>query len=214
MSAPECSGRPADFVTTYRCDLNFNTGGARTLVGVAELSVVNLVGARAFGLSPFDILADEERWGAYLELYDLKRPGCYIPAVERQRSSGLPGTLGNLLIFERVEILPAHRGQDMALRYHQTALQLFRSGCDFAVLMPFPLQYEWLADPDARREWRAAMELSQFPRDQRGGTMKLKRHYQRSGFEPLRGSALMLVNFAAWRPSAAPRENLTLNTAT
>ena len=175
------------------------------LAGTATLALINLTAARRAGLTPFDILVDEAQWGDYVSLFDKTQPHCFAASVERAHA--WREECGNLLIFDRVEVLPEYRGNDLALRYYNTALLRFGANCSLAVLKPFPLQCESAGDEPASQEaWREALCLGEFSRDRRAGTGRLKRHYERCGFKALRGSPLMLLDLAKWQPTLRPTE--------
>jgi GNAT superfamily N-acetyltransferase len=145
------------------------------------------------------------QWGDYAGLFDKDRPHRFTAAVERARADR--GDCGNLLIFDRVEVLPEYRGNDLALRYYNAAILRFGAGCSLAVLKPFPLQCESTCDePASKAAWRQSLRLSDFSRDRRAATVALKRHYERCGFKPLRGSPLMLLELTDWQAILRPAE--------
>jgi ribosomal protein S18 acetylase RimI-like enzyme len=87
----------------------------------------------------------------------------------------------NMLILDRLEILPQFRRQHLGLRYMRAAITRFGMGCRIAVMKPFPLQFADNVSKSNTADFRAA-------------TAKLKRYYAREGFESLRGSDLMILD--------------------
>lgn len=196
---PEATGGVSDYVTFLTSELRVVTqDGEQFFAGTAALALMNLVGARRAGFTPVEVLADEAQWGDYAALFANDRPRHFAAAVKRAGAGR--EDCDNLLIFDRVEVLPEYRGNDLALRYYNTALLRFGAGCSLAVLKPFPLQCESTCDePASKEEWRQALRLSDFSRDRRAATLRLKRHYERCGFKALRGSPLMLLDLTEWQ---------------
>jgi hypothetical protein len=101
----------------------------------------------------------------------------------------------NMLILDRLEILPEFRGQRLGLRYMRTVIRRFGLGCRIAAIKPFPLQFE----PQPTRgnsdlQWHARMNTKSLTRGKRAATIKLKEYYSREGFKPVRGTDLMILD--------------------
>jgi len=104
----------------------------------------------------------------------------------------------NVLLLDRLEILPQYRGQELGLQFMKAAIIRFGMGCRLAALKPFPLQFEGkmgtvqmagvgqvVRRPQGSRVATAKM---------RGATAKLKKYYARAGFVALNGSELMILD--------------------
>jgi hypothetical protein len=113
----------------------------------------------------------------------------FSPAVRRILREDI-GPSRDLLILDRLELLPAFRRQRLGLRYIRTAIKRLGSGCRIAALKPFPLQFEKALDhPDL--EWRARMNLDLLSSETCSAKATLKEYYK---FIPVRGSDLMILD--------------------
>jgi hypothetical protein len=166
------------------------------LAGRAKLFIVNPDAAEdeddEEAPSLFELLDLRGETAAYLPLLHSTEPNMFSPAVRRILREDI-GSSRNMLILDRLELLPAFRRQRLGLRYIRTAIKRFGSGCRIAALKPFPLQFErTLDDPDL--EWRARMNLDLLSRETRSAKTTLKEYYSREGFIPVRGTDLMILD--------------------
>jgi GNAT superfamily N-acetyltransferase len=100
---------------------------------------------------------------------------------------------GNLLILDRLEILPQYRGKGIGLRALRHMIEHFSPGAAVVAMKPFPLQFE-IASSDTEKRWRAMLELDQLPMDKDVATEKLRRHYSKLGFLRLRSTPMMVMS--------------------
>jgi hypothetical protein len=164
------------------------------LAGRAKLFIVNPDAAEDDEEAPslFELLDLRGETAAYLPLLHSTKPNMFSPAVRRILREDT-GPSRNMLILDRLELLPEFRRQRLGLRYIRTAIKRFGSGCRIAALKPFPLQFEKaLDDPDL--EWRARMNLDLLSRETRSAQTTLKEYYSREGFIPVRGTDLMILD--------------------
>jgi hypothetical protein len=144
--------------------------------------------------SLFELLDLRGETAAYLPLLHSTEPNMFSPAVCRILREDIVSSR-NMLILDRLEILPEFRRQRLGFRYIRTALKRFGSGCRIAALKPFPLQFErTLDDPDL--DWRARMNLDSLSRETRSATTKLEEYYRGEGFIPVRGTDLMILDLS------------------
>jgi hypothetical protein len=110
------------------------------LAGHAKLFILNADAAENDEDAPplFDLLDMRSETAAYPPLLDLTGPGNFSPAVCRilRDDMVLPQ---NMLILDRLEILPEFRGQQLGLRYMRTVIRRFGLGCRIDAIKPFPL---------------------------------------------------------------------------
>jgi hypothetical protein len=195
MSEWSCDGGPylSEYEGEIRVGLEDDVNEFR-LAGRAKLFIVNPDAAEDHEEAPslFELLDLRGETAAYLPLVHSTEPNRFSPAVRRiLREDIVPSR--NMLILDRLEILPEFRRQQLGLRYVRTAIKRFGSGCRIAALKPFPLQFErTLDDPDL--VWRARMNLDLFSREARSAQASLKKYYSREGFIPLRGTDLMILD--------------------
>lgn len=99
----------------------------------------------------------------------------------------------NLLILDRLEILPAYRGHGIGLLALRALIHRLRAGAGLVALKAFPLQFEAAfrdGQPDAKA---AGMELASFVTNERTATAALKRYYGRLGFRRIPGTEFMAM---------------------
>jgi GNAT superfamily N-acetyltransferase len=97
---------------------------------------------------------------------------------------------GNVLILNRLEILPAFRGHNLGLIVIRRLIERFGGGAAYVAMKPFPLQSEHSAR-DEEDEWRNQLQLPALGTDLRRTTAKLRRHYAKLGFRALKGTPFM-----------------------
>lgn len=165
--------------------------------GKVKLFVVNLEGAEAVGWSAPDVLDLEATTEPYITLLG-EYAGNFSPAVLRLLDEDLVLN-SNMLIIDRVELLPAYRGLGLGLECMKTCLRHMSHGCRIAALKPYPLQFE--AKACESKNWSAGLELSSFSSNQRASLQRLKRHYGQLGFKHVRGTELMVLDLDKWSPT-------------
>lgn len=97
---------------------------------------------------------------------------------------------GNVLILDRLEILPAFRGNNLGLIVMRRLIERFGAGAAYVAIKPFPLQGEY-HHRDVVDEWADRLQLGKFEENLRRSTAKLRRHYARLGFKALKGKPFM-----------------------
>src|SRR5262249_5731882 len=88
----------------------------------------------------------------------------------------------NLLILDRLEILPEYRGEGIGLACIYRCMQQYQHGCGLIALKPFPLQFEAIGESDKQDPWWQKLALNAFGTDQKICTRKLESYYRRLGF--------------------------------
>lgn len=102
----------------------------------------------------------------------------------------------DLLIIDRIEILPDFRGRGIGLYILNEMLYLQGKGAELAAINPTPLQFE-KAPPD--KEWFELMQYDGFSSDKKASGRKLSAYLSRLGFVKLPGSSLQLCNLTYQR---------------
>ncbi len=98
----------------------------------------------------------------------------------------------NLLIIDRIEILPDFRGKGLAERMINDAIKLFSATADIVVLKPFPLQFEYKDPEDTPEKWEKMMQLDQLNQNELLAKKRLSSFYQSLGFKPVEDGELMV----------------------
>jgi len=147
--------------------------------GQARLFILNADAAENDGESLFDILDLRGETAALIPLIG-QEAGNFSPALCKMLGEEM-AFCRNMLILDRLEILPQFRGQQLGLRFIRAAIARFGMGCRIVVIKPFPLQFEGKLDDRNKDEYRKA-------------TDKLRKYYARAGIKPLRGTDLMILD--------------------
>jgi GNAT superfamily N-acetyltransferase len=164
--------------------------------GTTRLFVLNADAAEKDDVDLCELLDRRSETAAFISLIG-EEPGNFSAGVYRLLNEEVI-FCRNLLLLDRLEILPEFRGQELGLKFMKAAITRFGLGCRLAVLKPFPLQFEGkmgtvpvgrsgqvVRRPPAART--AAAKL-------RSGTEKLMKYYARAGFVALSGSELMILD--------------------
>jgi hypothetical protein len=136
------------------------------LAGHARLFILNADAAEngeENAPSLFELLDIRSETAPYLPLLHSTEAYNFSPAVCSIVGEDMVHSR-NMLILDRLEILPAFRGQQLGLRYLRIAIQRFGLGCRIVAIKPFPLQFE--PEPTHRGsdlEWYARMDLKSSP---------------------------------------------------
>lgn len=109
----------------------------------------------------------------------------------------------NLLILDRIELLPQFRDHGYGLAMLYRCIQQFAHCYTTVVLKCFPLQFETRSNRDESAAWLSTMEMNMFSADQKECTAKLKHHYRKLGFKSIGRSDFMFLNPAHKRPTLA-----------
>ena len=99
----------------------------------------------------------------------------------------------NLLILDRLEILPQYRRKKLGLTILHHMIDRFSAGASIVAMKPFPLQFEPIRDED-KKKWRDRMRLDQFPTDENIAIEKLYTYYRKLGFIHLNGTPMMVIS--------------------
>jgi hypothetical protein len=89
----------------------------------------------------------------------------------------------NLLILDRLEILPQFRGFGVGLVVLVKLMARYGPGAGVVAMKPFPLQFE--AKHEAPSAWDRRLQLGSLAASQAVSTRKLRKYYKRLGFIPI-----------------------------
>ena len=157
------------------------------IIGRARAYVAHLDRASQHGFSVLDCLDSRQETTPYLELISLEEDGSFVPSV--QRILGEPDTYTvNILIVDRIEILPKHRGHGYGLEAMAAVISHLRHGCRIAAIKPYPLQFE------PATSWNTELELDQYTGNKRDSTRRLKNLYTGVGFKSVGRTGLMILD--------------------
>jgi len=106
----------------------------------------------------------------------------------------------NLLILDRLELLPRYRGQKLGLLIMRKLIRRFSADAGIVAIEPFPLQFEHEVSDGRERKWHDELRLSDFPKDEERAIEKLRVYYGKLGFVGLEGSTYMILSTALQLP--------------
>lgn len=96
--------------------------------------------------------------------------------------------LGSLLVVEEIRIAKKFRGKNLGLAGMIQTLNTMGADCSAAVIKPFPLQYSNRGGDDSKKFIEARA--------------KLRKHWEKAGFEQVRKSDYYFINLHNVRPDA------------
>jgi GNAT superfamily N-acetyltransferase len=169
----------------------------RRRAGKLRIFYADLVRGMAEGVRPFDILDTRSETAVfYPVLFDPKtddfKRSIYRLACDEIYSH-------NLLILDRVEILPAYRGRGLGLACLYRCIQQYCHGCGLVALKCFPLQFE-VEGAAPEEGWARRMKSGDLGGGLASCREKLLGYYARLGFERVGKSEFMILNPALTQP--------------
>ncbi|WP_332855145.1 hypothetical protein [Duganella sp. S19_KUP01_CR8] len=168
----------------------------RYVAGRFELFYVDIGAAINAGASIFDIFDSKQ------SAHD------YHAAIFEPGTAAFSETLtallddaplwGNILILDRLEILPKFRQKGLGLVVMRRLIERFGAGAAVVAIKPFPLQCE--ADEEDADRWRNRLKLSEFDKKTDHATEALRRYYKRLDFKAMEGTPFMFRSAEAQLP--------------
>lgn len=173
-------GEPNHFVRQHggHVTLYDGDGDEPMEIGRYRAFYVDVEGAVCAEESVFDIFDCMSETAGYLELY---KPGWgefTDAAMKAAQADWLYEP--NLLILDRLEILPRYRGYGFGLQALIGMMHWFQAGAGLVAMKPFPLQSE---SSYSRKDKPDPMELDKFPAHHTQARTKLRRYYAQLGFK-------------------------------
>jgi GNAT superfamily N-acetyltransferase len=165
----------------------------KTTVGRFKLYYIDVcaaINARASVFDVFDSRASTlDYFGAIFDYGTLN----FSERLLRLFEPDFRGSWGNILILDRLEILPEFRHQNVGLLIMRRLIERFGAGAAVVAIKPFPLQCEYRRKGDVDDEWTRGLQLTDFDKDNRRATAKLKRYYAKLGFKAMKGTPFMFL---------------------
>jgi hypothetical protein len=164
----------------------------RTLIGKAELSLVLLTLMMNQQMS-YQLVFDNTQFLSELgetifdyETNDFREP--FLSEAEVDSS--------NLLVINRLELLPKWRKKSIGKRVIKDIIWRF-SGCfGLVMLKAFPLQQEFQYPNDQKNAWEQAMQMTDFSQDEEYSNYKVFAYYLSLGFSKLEDTDYFYMNSA------------------
>lgn len=174
---------PENWVTEITGDvICYEEDETEQLVGRARVFYVDADYALDDGYPPEYILDMQSETAPYIEaLYDLES-GEFNSNV--RKILGCESFNPNVVIIDRIEILPGYRGKGLSRKIINETVRLFGARAELVALQSFPLQFESKTynTPSA---WEAKMNLRALGRNEVEACKVLSSHYKSLGFQDL-----------------------------
>ena len=111
---------------------------------------------------------------------------------------------GDILILDRIEVLPAYRKRGLGLAVACSFIDTFGKTYGLAVGLPYPLQF----DTNEKSEWNGKMQFENLANDKGLATKKLEAYWVKPGMNCLQGidihgSSVYGLCFEQIRPTVA-----------
>lgn len=170
----------------FICDDN----DEQALAGRIRLFYIDIGGMINEGYSLYDVLDMQAATAEYMVLFE--GDSCEYSEIILSSIGDDPIGL-DLLILDRLQIFPPYRGQELAIPVIFRTIQQYGHGCKFAVMKPFPLQFEAGV---AESEWYQEMEMESFEQNEEQALDKLRSYYLKMGFAEVKGTPFLALNLA------------------
>lgn len=172
--------------------------GDEVIAGRFGIFYIDIAGAINEGMPVFDVMDFCDTTSRYYgALFDGSHE--FNKAVKMATRDDLPEM--NLLVLDRLELLPQFRGRGRGLKILRQMIHRFSPGAGIVAMNPFPLQFERTKAELEASDWKRRMGLHEMPR--RGkteATEKLRQHYAQLGFRRIGRSTYMVRSTAAPLP--------------
>jgi len=170
----------------FACD----NDGTEHLVGKVKYVSIDANDALDNGISPEYLLDIQSNTSHFMgELYN--RSGCYFR--RKIQNLFISETLNtNLLIVDRIEILPFFRGRSWFSKIINDGIRFFGFKAELIVLKAFPLQFEINTERKDLIEWQTKMSIDKLCSDEKTAFRKIERFYRGAGFVKISNSGIMI----------------------
>jgi GNAT superfamily N-acetyltransferase len=155
---------------------------------------VDLESASERGLDPWYVLDQLSDTAFFMPLF--RKVGGYLefdPKITEELL--LCGSTPNLLVFDRIEILPEYRGRGLTKLVVDEVVRLFGASCSLLVLKAFPLQLEAGFKDDSKdgtlSDWKKSLRLEDLGSDEASTTTRLIHYYETLGFQKFDNQGVM-----------------------
>lgn len=173
--------------------LTLDENGEDQIVGKVELIYCDLELGINNECSPFDImdLHSETTLDCYHILFDETTEKLKSIISKKLSIENIPIFNPNILIIDRIEILPEYRGHNLTLSILKQSLTIFSNKTFVTILKSFPLQLEPL-NSSKDNKWTKQMSLSSFNLKEQLAKEKLMNYYKSLGFQQIDNTDYLL----------------------
>lgn len=178
------SGEPTKYLLQYAGTIDWcdDENGPNVRIGAFSLVVADIESASIDRICAHDVFdTTQSAFDVYQNLYDSK--GNLLVRVEKIAFGLECSWRQNVLILDRLVVLPEHRGHGVGLLVLRALIQQFRSSAGLVVMKPFPLQWEKSSRDEDGGLTRESLRLDLFPGSAQATTARLRRYYANLGFK-------------------------------
>lgn len=166
--------------------------GSKVRLGSFSIIVIDVEAAVNAKVGMFDVFDCCSRTVDYFDLYtgDMDFAPNVIEAL-----GGEDRWTPNMLLLERLEILPKYRGRGIGLRVLRWLQFHFSTGCGIVAMKPYPLQFEG-GTPEENKDKPDFVKMGwgQFSADFDVSLNKLHQYYGRMAFNVVPGTPFMVAD--------------------
>ncbi|HGN1344094.1 TPA: hypothetical protein ACKRMM_005935 [Pseudomonas aeruginosa] len=98
----------------------------------------------------------------------------------------------NILILDRIEILPKFRGKKLTSEIIEDGIRHFGKNISLLALKSFPLQFEYQNTYSEISLWQKDMQLDSLNKDEKNAFLHLNQYYKSLGFTKLNDDNIMV----------------------
>jgi hypothetical protein len=153
VSLSEHEGGPSDFITVYEGDIiGMADDDTEQKIGTLILYIVEAGRAMNERVSLFDVMdcLDGDSCDCFANLFDPDTEQLR-PEVEQLISENR-ATQWDIMLIERLELIPEYRGQGLGKNVALRAIQKFGENCGVITCVPVPLQFSDLGPERKKTE--------------------------------------------------------------
>lgn len=190
---------PDDFLYQYGgIIVGHDDDDHRILFGKFNIFYVDISNGLDAGLEPLEVLDGHASTNEFSPLFSRACPD-FSETVQKLCNYDLLSL--NILIIDRLEVLPRYRGHGISTQVVKGLIQRFGHGAGLVTLKVFPLQLEVGYPTDSNVEaWRKRMGLAALDQNTTKAKASLKSFYKRLGFKQVPKTDLMIANLAEKLP--------------
>ena len=179
---------PARFVTKIQGDvILLNEFDEEIVAGKVKYFFINTMAVDCGPDYLLDLVSNTEPF-----IGEIYRPNSFEfkKKIENLSEFGIYNT--NLLILDRLEILPEFRGNDYSRRIIDDGIKNFGSNAGLMALKAFPLQLEYHDENKLQDDWNKRMNIDRTDKDEKKAFTKLISYYRKLGFKKINKNNIMV----------------------
>ena len=194
---------PDDYVMQVRGkilhDRILPTETLKEICGRFICRIVNIQHADNDGVSTFDVFDSEaELFSIYENIFDADTED-YNSKINDLFHGDIYGH--NILVIDRVDILPNYRGHKLGLAVVNELIQILGIGCGLVACVIDPVNWEVVHDDKEYNQWILDMKPSSFISDEVQARVNLSKYFGRLGFVQVNNSPLHVLSTAFNMPT-------------